>query len=423
MDSSTFEARLMAREGDTDESKCLMALLPSEIKIQIMSHISTQQSLSCLGQTCRAWHEVANEELYKRDSRENNSVAIKWMAAHAFDEQRTDSALRTLEISRRWGGQIDAVRPRLSRSDGRERIMYDTSTALHFAVFLGNMRFTKKLLDMKASLEIPCSNLLHESMGSEQLLRRFRSLLLDVNEWHFGPAFPIFLAFLQSDPGMCKLLVEHGAGREAMIVDPDTDPKVMSILHFAAADPTPDYRQWQCLFDGFREYIDEPSPRQSQSTPLHIALRSGCTQGMQIAVEYGADKEARDGLSRTPLSVGVLGILDPHDNDDMYARPKTFEERTMCFRKFLELGASINPEGDSVLVVAVEFYGPCPVMQPLTRRLISFLLEHHADIHGTCDRENTNVINEIIKGIMDYDHVPATKKYLKELLSDLVDRG
>ncbi|CCE29337.1 uncharacterized protein CPUR_03030 [Claviceps purpurea 20.1] len=418
MDSATPAARLMARQRDTDESKSPMALLPSEMKIQIMSHINTQQSLSRLGQSCQAWYEVANEELYKRDSREHNSVAIKWMAAHAVDEQTTETALSTLEISRRWGGQIDAVKPRLSRSEGDDQIVYDTSTALHFAVFLGNVRLTKTLLDMGASLTIACSPLLWRSMGSEQLLARFRYFLQVTDEWHFGPAFPIFLAFLQSDPGMCKLLMEHGAGREAIIFDDETDPKVMSILHFAAADPTTNYRQWQCLFDGFREYIDEPSPQESQPTPLHIALRSGCTQGMQIAVESGADKEARDGFSRTPLSIGVLGISYNTDAD-----PRTFEERTMCIRKFLELGASVNPEGDSVLVAAVQCYAPYPANHPIMRYLISFLLEHHADIHGTSHRQNTNVVNEVMKGILDYDHDPPTSEFFQELLSDLFDRG
>ncbi|KAG5913820.1 hypothetical protein E4U61_006474 [Claviceps capensis] len=396
----------MARERDSDESTSPMALLQSEMKIQIMSHINTQQSLYRLGQSCQAWYEVANEELYKRDSRENNSVAIKWMAGHAVDEQTTDTALRTMEISRRWGGQIDAVKSRLSRSDGEDKIMYDTSAALHFAVLLGNVRLTKTVLDMEASLTIACSPLLWRSVGSEQLMLRFRYFLQILDEWHFDPAFPIFLAFLQSDPGMCKLLMEHGAGREAMIFDHETDPKVLSILHFAAADPTTDYRQWQCLFDGFREHIYEPSPRESQPTPLHIALRSGCTQGMQnqIAVESGADKEARDGFSRTPLSIGVLGIS--HDAD---ANPSTFEERTICIWKFLELGASVDPEGDSVLVVAVQCYAPYPVCHPIMSGLISFLLEHHADIHGTSHRRNTNVVNEIIKGTRLRSRSPDTR--------------
>ncbi|CCE31806.1 uncharacterized protein CPUR_05661 [Claviceps purpurea 20.1] len=292
------------------------------------------------------------------------------------------------------------------------------STALHFAIFLGNKRLTETLLDMKASLEIPCSNLLRKSMGSEEVSRRFSYFQSVFGNVRFGFTFPIFLAFLKSDPNMCKLLIDRGAGREAINVETIAGPKVMSVLHFAAADRTTDYRQWQCLFHGFREYIDEPCPTGTQSTPLHIALKTGCTQGMQIAVESGADKEARDGASRTPLSSGVLGI--PHDR---HADPKTFEERTMCFRKFVELGASINSEGDSVLVRAVQYYAPCPVIHPLMRHLIYFLLDHHADIHGTDDRYDTNVVNEIIKHLLEWDGNPPAQELLKELLSDLVDRG
>ncbi|CCE31808.1 uncharacterized protein CPUR_05663 [Claviceps purpurea 20.1] len=292
------------------------------------------------------------------------------------------------------------------------------STALHFAVFLENMRLTETLLDIKASLEIPCSNLLQQLLGSEEVLLRvsyFRSIFC--RNLRFGSAFPIFLAFLQSNPDMCKLLVEHGAGREAMIVYLHGDPKAMSILHFAAADQTTDYRQWQCLFDGFREYIDEPCPRESQSTPLHVALITGCTQGMQIAVETGADKESRDGASRTPLSSGIMEF-----SHCTVAEPTPFEERMMCLRKFVNLGGIVNPDGASLLGFAVQRYVLFPTYRPDLRHVIHFLLEHHVDINRTFER-NTNMVNEIIVGtIHRADHLPSLES-LRELLRDSIDRG
>ncbi|KAG5921465.1 hypothetical protein E4U61_006673 [Claviceps capensis] len=423
MVSAARETRLMVRERDTDESRCLMALLPPEIKIQIMSYISTQQSLSRLGQSCRAWYGTATEELYTRDANEHTSFAIKWMAAHAVDGQTTDSAIRALEISRRWGGQINAVKPRLSRwnesrSDDKDQVMYDTSTALHFTVFLGNMCLTKRLLDMEANLRIPCSALLFPSMGSEQLLLRIRYFLDALWKGYFGPAFPIFLAFLQSDTDMCKLLIAHGAGREAMIFEPDYDPQVMSILHFAAADPTADYHQWQCLFDKFREYIDEPCPQIDKLTPLHVALRAGCIQGMQIAVETGADIEARNSASHTPLSSGVLGIMHNTSSD-----PRTFDELIRCFGAFVDLGACINPDGDSVLLLAVQSYMVHPVSHPLTRALIHFLMECNEDRVGFGGWQDTIMVNEIIDGIFAHDENPESVELLKQLLSDLVDYG
>ncbi|CCE33036.1 uncharacterized protein CPUR_06959 [Claviceps purpurea 20.1] len=425
MDSAAREARLTARERDTDESRCLMALLPPEMKYQIMSYISTQQSLSRLGQSCRAWYGPATQELYTRDAEEHGSFAIKWMAAHAVDEQATDSALRTLETSRRWGGQIDAIQRGLTEWESLWDIgmlyedLYEASTALHSAIVLQNLRLTETLLDMKASLRIPGLPLLWKSIGSKKLLRRFGYFQEMFEDCTLGPAFPIFLAFLQSDSDMCKLLIEHGAGREATLVNTITGPKAISILHFAAADRTADYRQWQCLFHEFREYIDEPCPRRDEFTPLHIALESRCTQAMEMAVEYGADKEARDGFSCTPLSIGITAI--PHDED---ADPEILDERTMCFRKFVELGASVNPEGDSVLVLAVQYYAPYAFGHPLMRHLIYFLLDHHADIHGTLGPRNTNVLNEIIKTILLIKHKdPPTQELLKELVIDLVDRG
>ncbi|CCE31828.1 uncharacterized protein CPUR_05683 [Claviceps purpurea 20.1] len=395
MDSAAREPPFMARERDTNESRCLMALLPPETKIQIMSYIGTQQSLSRLAQSCGAWYGPATQELYTRDAKEHRSFAIKWMAAHAVDEQTTDSALRTLETSRRWGGQIDAVKLRLPRSDddyysSQDQMLdgdlYGVTTALHFAVFLGNSRLTKMLLDMKASLIIPCSNLLWRSMGSEQFLRRFGYFVKVLEQRHIGPAFPIFMAFLHSDADMCKLLIEHGAGREAIIFDPDTEPKVISILHLAAADPTTDYRQWQCLFDRFREYIDEPCPRESQSTPLHIALESGCIQGMQIAVEYGADKESKDGASHTPLS-SAIRVRRPYHS---IADRTRFDEHLRCLGKFVDLGGSVNPDGDSLI--------------------------------GTF-APKTNMVKEIIDGIYSYHNDPSSIELFKGLLSDLVDGG
>ncbi|CCE34719.1 uncharacterized protein CPUR_08655 [Claviceps purpurea 20.1] len=449
MDSAAREAPFMARGRDTDESRCLMALLPPEMKIQIMSYISTQQSLSRLAQSCRAWYGPATQELYTRDAKEHRSLAIKWMTAHAVDEQTTDSALRTLETSRRWGGQIDALKPRLPRSyddydsshdqtsddddDSSQGPtfkgnLHEVTTALHYAVLVGNVRLTKMLLDMKASLIIPCSNLLRRSMRSEEVMERvsyFLRVFRDADRYGnglFGSAFPIFLAFIQRDADMCKLLVEHGAGREAMIVNFRGEPKAISILHFAAADPTTDYRHWQCLFDGFREYIDEPCPQNSQSTPLHIALINGCTQGMQIAVEAGADKEARNSASRTPLFTGVSGVLEILTNTR--SGRSMINEFTICIRKFVELGANVNPDGDSVLLYAVRSYALHAPENPGMRHLIYLLLDHHADIHATSRSLNTNLVNEIFRGFIGgHDQDPETKEVFKELLSDLVDRG
>ncbi|KAG5914347.1 hypothetical protein E4U61_005871 [Claviceps capensis] len=429
MDSAAREALSMAQERNTDESRCLMALLPPETKIQIMSYISTQQSLSRLAQSCRAWYGPATQELYTRDAKEHRSFAIKWMAAHAVDQQTTDSAIRTLETSNQWGGQIDAIRRRLPQSEddfysSQDRMLdgdlYELSTALHFAVFIGNVRLTKMLLGMKASLIIPCSPLLWGSMGSEKLSLRFEYFVHLLEERDFSPftVFPILLAFLQSDPDMCKVLIEHGCGREAIIFDPYTDPKVICILHLAAVDRTTDYRHWQCLFDGFREYIDEPCPGESECTPLHFALINGCIQGMQIAVESGADKESKDGNSHTPLASAIRVPCLYH----LILDRTRVEEHLRCLGKFVDLGGSVNPDGHSPIGLAVQRYALCPVKHPDMRHLISFLLEHHADTNRTFEPK-TNMVKEIIDGIYRHHNNPPSLELYKELLSDLVDGG
>ncbi|CCE31790.1 uncharacterized protein CPUR_05645 [Claviceps purpurea 20.1] len=429
MGSAAREADMdiMTQKEHTDEATSPMVLLPLEIKTQILSYLSTQESLSCLSQTCRAWYGPATQELYTRDAKKHTSFAIKWMAAHAVDDHTTDSALRTLKTSRRWGGQIDAVKRRLLPRDGtalnKDQIMYETSTALHFAIILGNMRLMETLLDMKASLRITCRDLPWKTMGSAEVLRRANYFQFVLGDTKFGEAFPIFLAFLKNDPHMCKLLIEHGAGREALIFKADNDHAFMFILHFAAADPTTDYRQWQCLFDGFREYIDEPCQQYYKYTPLHVALRRGCTQGMQIAVECGADMEAGDVYSYTPLHVGIRGTLYHVFECIEYMKLKPVEKPMTCLRKFVELGASVNPEGNSVLVLAVVIYVDDPVYLPNMRRLIDFLLDHHADIHGTHSHENKTVLNEIIKAILYYHQDPPTQELVKKLLIDLGDRG
>ncbi|CCE29377.1 uncharacterized protein CPUR_03070 [Claviceps purpurea 20.1] len=347
------------------------------------------------------------------------------MAHHAVDEETTDSAIRTLEISRRWGGEIDTDQRKRPYRSGQARLyhvlrMYDESTALHFSVIMGNLRLTEKLLDMGASLKTHCTPVLYEALGSEEFLDRIDYFQDTFEEPGFsvGDMLPLSLAFLQGNSDMCKLLVDRGADRQVMTVYSRGGSRAMSILHFAAADRTTDYRQWQCLFDGYRKYINERCPRGSRCTPLHVALINGCTQGMQIAVESGANKEATNGESRTPLAMGILKIPPKTIND-----PKRFEEHMVCLRKFVELGGSVNPEGDSLLALAMQVYAGRPSERPHMRQLIYFLLEHHADVHGTIREPYTNVVNELINGIfLDKDNTES-QELLKELLSDLVDRG
>lgn len=279
-----------------------IVLLPAEIKISIMSHLDKLATLSRLGQTCRTWYEVANEELYKRDARENSSFAIKWMTAHAVNKQTTEAALRTLDISRRWGCQVNAIQPYNPREQ-EERMTYESSTAFNMAVALGNVSLAVKLLEMGAHHDIPCSTV-DWILAQPRTLWRigyFQRVLAPFKVIWLGKNFPLYMAFMKGDVHMCQLLLERGFDRVAMIVGSKHSDRLfrISILHIVAADPITDYGQWRFFYDRFREHINEPC-MEMNLTPLHVAMMSGCGQGVHNALETGADKEARNSDMQTP---------------------------------------------------------------------------------------------------------------------------
>lgn len=293
-----------------------MAHLIPELKIRILSYLDTPAALSRLGQSCQTWYEVANEELYKRDARENNSYAIKWMAAHAVNDQTTNSALRTLKISVGWGGQIEAVQthvPVVQRNisvEQEDRLMYASTSALNIAVVLGNIRLTMELLKIGARHDIPCTTVDWLLAQPRTVGRIVQPRMVERIEYFrgifqpyfvFGQAFPLYLAFMKGNVHMCQLLLERGVERYAMVVEYDFGATFMlvSILHVVAADPTTNGNQWRFFFDRFREQINEPCSNM-RLTPLHVAMLSGCDQGVRNALEAGANEEARNSAMQTP---------------------------------------------------------------------------------------------------------------------------
>lgn len=291
-----------------------MILLPPELKIDIVSRLDEPAALSRLGRSCRIWYEVANEELYKRDARENNSFAIKRMAVYARDEKTIDDAIRTLKISRLWGGQIDAVGPALTSQQTSNRTQrIHALTALGIGVALGNVPLVESLLDEGARHDIPCSIMsssLPQSLRFRYRVRYFKEVFKDY--FRSDNALPIFLAFLRTDLDMCHCLLERGVERDAMIVGSGPHSTRISILHFVAADPTRECGQWRFFYDRFREHINEPCTAMNL-TPLHVAMMSGCVQGVYDTLEYGADKEARNVDLQTPIMMGRSRDLLPRD--------------------------------------------------------------------------------------------------------------
>ncbi|KAG5921473.1 hypothetical protein E4U61_006681 [Claviceps capensis] len=382
-----------------------MLLLPSEMKAEIVYYLDLPEILR-LGQTCRNWYPSAIQGLYRRDAREHNSCAIKWMAASAIDEQTTDLAIRTMAHSQEFGGELNAIQ--LGSLLAQDWSLYKVSTALHWAIWLSNVRLTKTLLGNGASPRIPCSAVLFELPEQfSQRLMYFRRVFVG---FEFGQAFPIFLAFLRREPDIFEVLLNHGADPEAAIEydDQSNDGIVesISILHFAAADRAPDFGQLERLFDRFREHINQPCTI-AGLTPLHVALKSGSTRGMQIAVKAGADKEARNAYLLTPLVMGVQQLRD------LSANAAIFEEHTRCLREFVDLGGNLNPANGYWLVPGHLHGGDrAPHRQ--------------ADLDdGTLTRwsNNSNVANELILAILPMKNNHPGLMILRQLLLDFVDKG
>ncbi|KAG5916787.1 hypothetical protein E4U61_003309 [Claviceps capensis] len=412
MDPVACEQWLKAWKRETCPSDCLLMNMPPEIKILIMYHM-TPGTLSRLGQSCQTWYQFTLPELYARDAKEGYSSAIRWMAAHAVDEDTTEIALNTLEISARYGGQVDVI----SEYEGQK--VYKNPTALHQAIARRNLRLAKKLLDMGARHDIPCLDPFQFLFASqpEELMARLNYFENAFDSFcTIGMWFPIFLAFFVRDPDMGQLLVDRGAGREAMLSPSFVDiPCRILILHFAAADTTEEIGQWHFLFDSFRKHINQRCT-EKEETPLHIALRCGSVQSMQLALEAGAKMEINNAYLLTPLVALARGL----DTFCIQTGNVRNQNHIICIRNLVELGGSIHPGGDSVMVYVMGFYFRNPDMWPDMIHALNFFLDHGVDLNER-SLTGTNVVSQLVPAICTA--APPAMEAFKELLHDLVDKG
>lgn len=420
-------ARLTAWTREPSETRCHLTLLPSELKRLIMSHLNASE-VSHLGQTSQCWYHFAIPQLYTRDASVGNSFAISWAASNADDDITINAAFRTLNISQLHGGQVNEIHQGFPR-EVEGVTFFETSTALHLAVVRRNWRIAKRLLEMGARLDIPCSGVrwFWRATGSNvhnpwERLRLFSALF--EGESSFGPWFPLFLAFFQNDPTTGRALVAQGASRDAMIItSQDGTTSRISILHFAAADASVNLNQWRFLFEAFRKDIDEVCTEKN-ITPLQAALRSGCHQGMKILVQNGADMEASHGSSRTPLVelVDRLRFIEPYS--------MKFQMHLRCLWNLVRWGANVNPDGDSVLVPAILYFMKGPLYYRTAKHVIDLLLRRGADpnsissngLHGM-GVYVTNVIHELVAVILRLKADARAMQMLRTVLSDLFYRG
>ncbi|KAG5930247.1 hypothetical protein E4U42_002457 [Claviceps africana] len=419
MDRSALETYLSSWKRQTYQQHSPLAALPLEIKRYVTRNLSLQ-SLARLSQCSKSWELLIIPELYSRDAQEGNSFAMKWAAAQAMDEETTEVALKILALSAKFGGQVNAIQREFPRQYG-DSTLYETSTALHHAIACGNLRIAKRLLDMGARHDIPCSGprwAAHVTDSPEWLQRRlgdFKTFYpgqrMPYSEW-----LPLFLAFIGGNHEMGHLLVQRGASRDAVRIHPNVGITIpISILHFAAANKDKDFKDWKFLFQSFASYISEACT-EAQVTPLHLAVTYANAKAIKIAVQTGANMEARNRDLRTPLVDGVLQL--PYLN---IWSPR-HHEHIRCLRGLVELGASVNPERDSVLIPAISYYKANPMTSPEVRHLIDFFLDHGADVNGST-MPGATAIQELILAIFTMEGSPSTSKVLKELMKELIKRG
>ncbi|KAG6010535.1 hypothetical protein E4U21_005886 [Claviceps maximensis] len=421
MDCSVHKTYLRDWSRQSYRPRCPLNVLPLEIKRNIIPYLSLQD-LARLNQCCQSWFILTDAELWRRDAKFRNSSAMNWAVAHAVDDETTRMALKILQKSAQFGGQVNAIQ-REFPDRMRGATFYQTSTILNRAVAMGNLRIATRLLEMGARHDMPCSGPRWVFCATRATWLRKR--VDDFESFYgrrqeYGRWLPLLVAFINSDHKMGQLLIRWGASRDAVIVPHDLFTEFpISILHFAAANKAKDFEQWTFLFDTFAAHINENCTMNNakQYTPLHVAMMVGNTQGMQLAVKTGANMEVQNPVTRSPLIESILRI------PSLGQGTRKRKEHMDCIRKFVELGASVNTERDCVLVPAIGCCRGDLMSCSDVRALIDFFLDNGADVNGHTTSGTTPLQALIMAILIREDSPPPERKVLRKLVHDLVKRG
>ncbi|CCE31775.1 uncharacterized protein CPUR_05630 [Claviceps purpurea 20.1] len=436
-----------------------MILLPPEMKDIIISHLELPEILH-LGQTCRDWNSSALKGMYRRDAVEHKSRAVKYMAYRAIDEETTDLAIQTLERSKEFGKtEFELNSNRCSSIKDKVRknwTIYQVSTALHWAIWRSNVRLAQALLEKGANPKRPSEGRVVTALTDEEITQKLEHYRQNMTDLKFTLIAPIFVAFIKEDRDMLELLLEAEAGPKAVFdqqsgeveeieeeveeiaeeveeieeeveeIEEEVEEieeegeereeekeidemEEISILHFAAADGDADFGLLELLFDKFSEYINEKCTI-DDATPLHVALKSGSTRGMQLAVNTGAEREARNFYDETPLVVGVRELSRLAEDAE------TFEEHITCLRSFVNLGGDLNPpDGDTLLPEHGDLQGEGNVIPGVPHR--------QADLEGGTRWSNSNVANELVLAMLPMEENHPGLMMVRQLLLDFADQG
>ncbi|KAG6020914.1 hypothetical protein E4U41_002682 [Claviceps citrina] len=418
MSTSDRDAYFAQCKAQLYKESPMLGNLPVELKRMVMSNL-TVEGLARLGRTCRFWYNATTPELYTKDAKEGHSYAMSF-AARAVGARETEAALRVLDLSARFGGSPNTSHSVFAKREGVVS-MKQKAVSILYAAMTGNKEIVRKLLDLGARLDKPCSGTgwAMRLMGTPELAARLRHFgSFYPGRIGYGRWYPLFLAFIRDDHVLGQLLVEAGAPAHATLSTNHQGPvelRQTSILHFAACNKANNFDKWEFLFEAFAGDINDISA-EDMYTPLHLAMKSGSIKGMEAALRAGADYEARDFDFHTPLMVGIKRI--PFIGNHGFVR----QQHMSCIHRLVGWGADVNPDGDSILVPLFANYQSTLMISSDVEDLLYFLLDHGADINGRSITGSTP-LREMVTAIISMTGAPAIISVLRRILRNLVRRG
>ncbi|KYK54820.1 hypothetical protein DCS_06780 [Drechmeria coniospora] len=335
--------------------------MPPELMIQVAEELPEMSDLARLARTSRVWNRIVMPLLYTLDARVGNSHAIGWVALKC---KRDDVGLEIIRLSRRHGGNVNAVHGAGSRRNGY-------ASALHFAAARGRHALVDELLRMGADPQALSSGM--DVFFHTNLLRRSRgrlhgpeaeayAILLDelhdaarVTRW-----MPLMVPLICRHTAVVQLLVkacaaklagaraeaeefrrreaQQGQGILASCIRPTVPPahglpmrhvhdttlhvavksagswaarpfeEVITAFHLLAAMTADhlveDWGVYDAIFAEHGMSIDAGIPIHRYSA-LHLAVKAGSRDMFERLIRHGARVDLDSTLGRTPLMYAI----------------------------------------------------------------------------------------------------------------------
>lgn len=405
--------------GDTRK---FLVTLPQEVRYMIFEHETlTQRDLfNILLASAYTRYEV-KEVLYKKDARQGNSSAIAWAARVSASPRYRDSVYKTLDLSIRYGGNVDALQRR-----PRDEVAF--ATAFHIALANGTVGFAEELIALGASpstfsrrlwkfLGAPRGGDVHDAVAAEYLVRLMRRKRI---ENHY--TLPLLPALLRAGTGFTKLMFKFKPRGVLAVSKPEDLPlpnerpndnlRAYTAHHLLISDDI-QKSEWKGILGQFPDEITVLDPA-SGMTPLMKALERGdeivteyllgCFQNYDIlspigwtAMTYAVkgatvfdtpkkrdwssdivtemlDKDAdpNAGTQSYPLQIALMGLFDHIDSD-----PKHPQRLKELISTLLSFNADANLRVAHQATIGQEFFLKMPSPIPkLMREVFCEILSH-----------------------------------------------